>query len=149
MKTRCAGIVKFGEGIALMHRRNVKKQENSTKPYGEYYVFPGGGLEDDDASVEDGVKREIKEEFGIEVKVIRKQYENIVPGELAEYIYLCEYVSGEFGTGSGPEFSNDPAYADRGEYLPEIVDKNKIKDLPLIPENLKEKIVKDIDEGKI
>lgn len=149
MKTRCAGIVKFGEGIALMHRRNVKKQENSTKPYGEYYVFPGGGLEEDDASVEDGVKREIKEEFGIEVKVIRKQYENIVPGELAEYIYLCEYVSGEFGTGSGPEFSNDPAYADRGEYLPEIVDKNKIKDLPLIPQNLKEKIVKDIEEGKI
>lgn len=149
MKTRCAGIVKFGEGIALMHRRNVKKQENSTKPYGEYYVFPGGGLEEDDASVEDGVKREIKEEFGIEVKVIRKQYENIVPGELAEYIYLCEYVSGEFGTGSGPEFSNDPAYADRGEYLPEIVDKNKIKDLPLIPEILKEKIVKDIAEGKI
>ncbi len=149
MKTRCAGIVKFGEGIALMHRKNVKKQENSTKPYGEYYVFPGGGLEEDDASVEDGVKREIKEEFGIEVKVIRKQYENIVPGELAEYIYLCEYVSGEFGTGSGPEFSNDPAYADRGEYLPEIVDKNKIKDLPLIPQNLKEKIVKDIEEGKI
>ena len=149
MKTRCAGIVKFGEGIALMHRRNVKKQENSTKPYGEYYVFPGGGLEEDDASVEDGVKREIKEEFGIEVKVIRKQYENIVPGELAEYLYLCEYVSGEFGTGSGPEFSNDPAYADRGEYLPEIVDKNKIKDLPLIPQNLKEKIVKDIEEGKI
>lgn len=149
MKTRCAGIVKFGEGIALMHRRNVKKQENSTKPYGEYYVFPGGGLEEDDASVEDGVKREIREEFGIEVKVIRKQYENIIPGELAEYIYLCDYVSGEFGTGSGPEFSNDPAYADRGEYLPEIVDKNKIKDLPLIPQNLKEKIVKDIEEGKI
>lgn len=149
MKTRCAGIVKFDEGIALMHRRNVKKQENSTKPYGEYYVFPGGGLEEDDASVEDGVKREIREEFGIEVKVIRKQYENIIPGELAEYIYLCEYVSGEFGTGSGPEFSNDPAYADRGEYLPEIVDKNKIKDLPLIPQNLKEKIVKDIEDGKI
>ena len=92
---------------------------------------------------------EAKEEFGIEVKVIRKQYENIIPEKLAEYIFLCEYVSGEFGTGSGPEFSNDPAYADRGEYLPEIVDKNKIKDLPLIPEILKEKIVKDIAEGKI
>ena len=149
MKTRCAGIVKFGEGIALMHRRNVKKQEGTNKPYGEYYVFPGGGLEETDASLEDGVRREIKEEFGIEVRVIRKQYENIIPEKLAEYIFLCEYVSGEFGTGSGPEFSNDPAYADRGEYLPEIVDKNKIKDLPLIPENLKEKIVKDIDEGKI
>ena len=87
MKTRCAGIVKFGEGIALMHRRNVKKQEGTNKPYGEYYVFPGGGLEETDASLEDGVRREIKEEFGIEVRVIRKQYENIIPEKLAEYIH--------------------------------------------------------------
>ena len=149
MRTRCAGIVLFGNGIALMHRKNVKKTENSSKPYGEYYVFPGGGLEEDDFSLEDAVKREIKEEFGIDVNVIKKQYENIVPGELAEYIFLCEYVSGEFGKGTGPEFSHDPAYADRGEYLPEIVDKNKIKDIPLFPEILKEKIVKDINEGKI
>lgn len=149
MKVRCAGIVKFGEGIALMHRRNVKKSVNPLKPYGEYYVFPGGGLEPDDASVEDGVKREIKEEFGIEVNVIKKLYENIIENELAEYVYLCEYSSGEFGTGSGPEFSNDPAYADRGEYLPEIVDKNKIKEVPLIPVIFKEKLVKDIEDGKI
>ena len=132
-----------------MHRRNVKKIENSSKPYGEYYVFPGGGLEPEDASIEDGVKREIKEEFGIEVKVLDRLYENIVENELAEYVYLCEYVSGTFGTGSGPEFSNDPKYKDRGEYLPEIVDKNKIKDLPLIPVMFKEKIVKDIENGKI
>lgn len=149
MKTRCAGIVKIDGGIALMHRRNVKKIENSSKPYGEYYVFPGGGLEPEDASIEDGVKREIKEEFGIEVKVLDRLYENIVENELAEYVYLCEYVSGTFGTGSGPEFSNDPKYKDRGEYLPEIVDKNKIKDLPLIPVMFKEKIVKDIENGKI
>lgn len=149
MKVRCAGIVKFGEGIALMHRRNVKKSANPLKPYGEYYVFPGGGLEPDDVSIEDGVKREIREEFGIEVNVIKKLYENIIENELAEYVYLCEYSSGEFGTGSGPEFSNDPAYADRGEYLPEIVDKYKIKELPLIPVIFKEKLVKDIEDGKI
>ena len=139
-RIRVRGIILIDGKLVSMYREFDDRK---------FYTFPGGGLEEDDASVEDGVKREIKEEFGIEVKVIRKQYENIVPGELAEYIYLCEYVSGEFGTGSGPEFSNDPAYADRDEYLPEIVDKNKIKDLPLIPQNLKEKIVKDIEEGKI
>lgn len=149
MRTRCAGIVMFGDGIALMHRKNVKKSDNPLKPYGEYYVFPGGGLEDDDTSLEEAVKREIMEEFGIEVNVIRKQYENIVENEIAEYIFLCEYVSGEFGNGTGPEFSHDLAYADRGEYLPEIVDKNKIKDIPLFPQILKEKIVKDIEDGKI
>ena len=75
--------------------------------------------------------------------------ENIIENELAEYIYLCEYVSGEFGKGSGPEFSNDPAYVDRGEYLPEIVDKNRIKDIRLLPEVLKVKLVSDIENGVI
>ena len=149
MKIRCAGIVKFGDGIALMHRKDVKKQENTTKPYGEYYVFPGGGLEDDDKTIEDGVKREIKEEFGIDVEVIKKMYERSVSDELTEYVYLCEYLSGEFGTGTGPEFSNDPAYADRGKYLPEIVSLQDIKNIRLIPEIFKTQIVKDIEDGKI
>lgn len=149
MKTRCAGIVLFDEGIALMHRKNVKKTDNPLRPYGEYYVFPGGGLEESDTSLEEAVKREILEEFGITVNVIKKQYENIIENELAEYIFLCEYVSGKFGKGNGPEFSNDPAYADRGEYLPEIVDKNRIKDIRLLPEILKEKLVNDIENGVI
>ena len=68
-RIRVAGLVEMENGYALMHRMNVKKKENSNAPYGEYYVFPGGGLEENDESLEAGAAREILEEFGIEVEV--------------------------------------------------------------------------------
>jgi ADP-ribose pyrophosphatase YjhB (NUDIX family) len=40
----------------------------------EYYTYPGGGLEENE-SLEDCVKREVKEEFGIEISPIRELYE--------------------------------------------------------------------------
>jgi len=49
-----------------MHRQNVKNH-----PIGDYYVFPGGGREGDE-TFEDGAIREIKEEFGIDVKVVKE-----------------------------------------------------------------------------
>ena len=50
-----------------MHRKDVIKR----KDYQEYYTFPGGGLEENETPQE-GVIREIEEEFGIKVKVIKK-----------------------------------------------------------------------------
>ena len=52
-RIRVAGLVEMENGYALMHRMNVKKKENSTQPYGEYYVFPGGGIEGDEALEEE------------------------------------------------------------------------------------------------
>ena len=69
-RIRVAGLIEMEGGYALMHRMNVKPDAtNPNKPHGEYYVFPGGGLEEDDASFEEGVAREVLEEFGIEVEV--------------------------------------------------------------------------------
>ena len=65
-----------------------------------------------------------------------------------EIFFLCEYVSGTFGTGTGPEFSNDPKYIDSGKYIPEIIGKDKIKDILLLPQNVKEVFLKDIELGK-
>ena len=144
MRTRVAGFVEMDGGYAFMHRLNVKPTPNTTKPYGEYYVFPGGGLEEDDPSQEEGVKREIMEEFGIEVDVVRKLYERELDGgEFKEILFLCKYKSGEFGTGTGPEFSGDPKYADRGEYIPTIVPIEEVKNIRLLPEEFKEKIISD------
>ena len=50
-----------------------------------------------------------------------------------EVFYLCEYVEGEFGTGDGPEFSNDPNYADCGKYLPEIVKREDVANMVILP----------------
>lgn len=140
-RIRVAGIIPMKNGYALMHRTGVIKR----KDFQDYYTFPGGGLEQGE-TLEEGVIREIKEEFGIEVKVKKLLYEmNSEKFNQKEYFFLCEYISGEFGTGKGPEFSNDPKYKDMGKYLPEIIEKEKIKNLLLLPNEIKEKFVKDID----
>lgn len=143
-RIRVAGLVEMGNGYAFMHRRNVKKKENSDAPYGDYYVFPGGGLEEGEI-LEEGVKREILEEFGIEVEVKEKLYFRQIREELDEYLFLCKYVCGDLGTGTGPEFSGDPKYADRGLYIPTIVPKEEVKNIRLLPEEFKEKLIKDFN----
>ena len=65
-RTRVAAILKMENGYAFMHRKDVIKR----KDYQEYYTFPGGGLEENETPQE-GVIREIEEEFGIKVKVIK------------------------------------------------------------------------------
>ena len=142
-RTRVAGIIFINDGIALMHRVGVLKRSD----YQEYYTFPGGGLEEGE-TLEQGTIREIKEEFGIDVKVVKKLYElESQKFNQKEYFFLCEYIGGEFGTGEGPEFSNDPKYIDSGKYLPEIVKIEDIKNIPLLPPEIKEKLVKDLEKG--
>jgi mutator protein MutT len=131
-RTRVAAILPMENGYAFMHRKDVIKR----KDFQEYYTFPGGGLENGETP-EQGVIREIEEEFGIKVKVIKKLYE--IKSEKfnqKEIFFLCEYVEGEFGTGTGPEFSNDPKYIDSGKYIPEIVPADKIKDILLLPQDV-------------
>ena len=142
---RVAGIVPMNGGFVFMHRKNVIRN----KDYQEYYTFPGGHLEEGE-TLEEGVIREIKEEFGIHVKVVRKLYElENSRVNMKEYFFLCEYVDGEFGTGEGEEFSNNPEYKESGEYIPEIVKREKISDLVLLPLEIKEKFLEDLQNRKI
>ena len=144
-RIRVAGIIPMGDGYALMHRVGVIKR----KDYQEYYTFPGGGLEEGE-TLEDGVIREIKEEFGINVEVVKKLYEmKSEKFNQKEYFFLCKYIDGKFGTGEGPEFSNDPKYIDSGKYIPEIISKEKVKEIILLPTEIKDKFVQDIKSGNI
>ena len=137
-RIRVAGIVPINDGFAFMHRADVIKR----KDFQNYYTFPGGGLEKGE-TLEEGTIREIKEEFGINVKIIRKLYEmNSEKFDQKEYFFLCEYIDGEFGTGTGPEFSNDPKYKDSGKYIPEIVKREEVKNLLLLPQEIKDDFVK-------
>ena len=139
MKIRVAGIVPMNDGFVLMHRKHVVRN----KDYQEYYTFPGGHLEKGE-TLEEGVIREIKEEFGINVKVIKKLYElENIKLNMKEYFFLCEYVDGEFGTGEGEEFSNNPEYKDSGEYIHEIVKKEEISKIVLLPLEIKEKFLQE------
>lgn len=144
-RTRVAGIVLMQGGIALMHRKDVIKR----KDFSEYYTFPGGGLENGE-TLEEGTIREIKEEFGIDVKVVKKLYEmESEKFKQREVFFLCEYISGKFGTGTGPEFSNDPKYVDSGKYIPEIIKLEDVENILLLPENIKELFINDLKSGKL
>lgn len=144
MRVRVGGVIPMENGFAFMHRKGVENH-----PLGEYYVFAGGGLEGKE-SLEEGVKREIEEEFGILVDVEELLYTYVreeSPNQ-QEYYFLCKYVSGIFGTGKGPEFSNDPQHKSRGRYLPEIVAKENIEILPLVPPEVKASLLRDIENGR-
>ena len=144
-RIRVAGKIPMNGGFALMHRLGVKKR----KDIQNYYVFPGGGLEENE-TLEEGTIREIKEEFGINVKVIKKLYEmESERFNQKEYFFLCEYIDGEFGTGDGPEFSNDPKYIDSGKFIPEIIKKEDVEKILLLPGEIKEEFIKDIKEGNL
>lgn len=142
-RIRVAGILPIENGFAFMHRVGVKNH-----PIGDYYTFPGGGREGDE-TLEDGTKREIKEEFGIDVEVVKQLYSLENGGvNKKEYFYLCKYIGGKFGTGDGPEFSNDPKYADRGQYIPEIIDRRDIEKITLLPTEIRDKFVEDVKSNK-
>lgn len=144
-RIRVAGIIPLEGGFAFMHRKDVIKRSDIQN----YYTFPGGGLENGE-TLEEGTVREIKEEFGIDVKVVKKLYEmDSEKFDQKEYFFLCEYIKGDFGTGTGPEFSNNPEYKDSGRYIPEIISKEEIGNILLLPKEIKDRLIKDIKEGKI
>lgn len=144
-RVRVAGIIPMKDGFAFMHRTGVVKRSD----FQEYYTFPGGGLEDGE-SFEEGVIREIKEEFGIDIKVVKKMYEmQSEKFDQTEYYFLCKYIGGEFGTGTGPEFSNNLAYKDSGNFIPEIIKREEIKNILLLPQEITKRFLKDIEDGRI
>ena len=143
-RIRVAGIIKINGGYAFMHRKNVIKR----KDFREYYTFPGGGLEENE-TLEEGVKREIKEEFGINVKVIKKLYEMYSEKfNQREYFFLCEYESGVFGTGNGPEFSGNPKYKESRRIFTRNNKKRRNRKFIIIATRNKRKIWKRIKRRK-
>lgn len=82
---RAVAILIKGDKVLLIHRTRDGK---------EFWVFPGGGKEENE-SVEDSVVREVEEEASIKCKIIKLIYTHIY-SDLGhkQFYYLCEYVSG-------------------------------------------------------
>ena len=138
MRTR-AGIVLIEDNkVALIERHRAGL---------EYFVFPGGGV-DEGETPEQAAVREAMEELGVEVVVKQKVAE--IQIETSRQIYfLVERVGGEFGTGTGEEFTDsDPSDPSEGIYVPVWM---PIQELPLhgniYPVELVEIVVKSKREG--
>lgn len=136
MRIRVAGILIQNNSIALMHR--IKNGR-------EYYVIPGGGVEENETN-EEATIREIKEEVGIDVKVIKKMYE-YKDEKSSQLFYLVEQTGGVFGTGEGPEFITPNP--DKGYYHMEMISFEDISKINLVPEEIKIKLIEDIKLNRI
>lgn len=80
-------IIEDGKLLA-MFRRKIKK-DGSVK---EYYVIPGGGLEDGE-TLEENVIRELKEEFNVDIEVVKFLTTEEYDDTRANY-FLCKIVNG-------------------------------------------------------
>jgi len=90
---RVAGIIIRNGEILLIHR---------VKNNSEYWVFPGGGLENTDLSNKEGLLREIEEETCLEVKVKKLLYQHDYGTNKGLY-FLCDYISGKEKLGESIE----------------------------------------------
>lgn len=136
MRIRAAGILIQNNSIALMHRIKNGK---------EYYVIPGGGVEENETT-EEATIREIKEEVGIDVKVIKKMYE-YKDEKSSQLFYLVEQTGGVFGTGEGPEFITPNS--NKGYYHMEMISFEDISKINLVPEEIKIKLIEDIKLNRV
>ena len=108
MKTR-AGIVLIEDGkVALIERHRAGL---------DYFVFPGGGV-DEGETPEHAAVREAMEELGVEV-FIKQKVAIIHFGQSTQIYYLTEKIGGEFGSGTGEEYTDsDPDDPEEGIYIP-------------------------------
>jgi len=135
-----AGIVLIKDNkVALIERHRAGL---------EYFVFPGGGV-DEGETPEQAAIRETMEELGIEV-VIKRKIAEIQLGRNSRQIYfIVEQVGGEFGTGTGEEFTDsDPNDPDEGVYVPIWM---PITELPqhakVYPVDLAKLVARSIEKG--
>lgn len=131
MRTSIRAIIPFNEGLILIHR--IRKENGSLF---DYYVFPGGGLEENEG-FEECLVRELKEEIGADIKVKKRLY-SIINTDSRELFYLCQYIGGKIGSGTGPEFTSKE-YAKRGTYECEIINMEDLKNTNLLPKYICDK----------
>ncbi len=112
-----------------------------------YFVFPGGGVNEGETLTE-AVVREIDEETGLRVTVKRKLAE-IHFGLSTQHYFLVERLSGEFGSGTGEEYTDsDPDNPTQGVYIPIWM---PVAELPenenVYPADVSELVVNSISAG--
>lgn len=81
-------IIIENEKLLTIFRRKIKK-DGSIK---EYYVIPGGGLEEGE-TLEENVIRELKEEFNVDIEIIKFMGSEEYDDTIANY-FLCKIVNG-------------------------------------------------------
>ena len=121
MPQRAVGVIIKDDKILLMRR--IKNGQ-------EYYVFPGGGMENGE-TIETAIIREIKEELSINPKIEKLLFEIENQGR-QEYYYLIKEFTGQPKLGGEEKQRMNK----NNQYYPVWIELNKVKDLNnLYPES--------------
>jgi 8-oxo-dGTP pyrophosphatase MutT (NUDIX family) len=126
---RVRAVIIENNSLLLVHR--IKKDR-------DYYVFPGGGVEEGETD-KDALVREVMEELGVVVEVgiqFSVCESDPVGGEnQTQVFYECRITGGKLGTGTGPEFQPGSSY--KGEYSFEWIPCAELGDRAVFPEEVK------------
>lgn len=101
----------------------------------EYYVFPGGGVEEGE-EILDAAVREAKEETGLDVTIQRSLWDYENKGRI-EHFFLVDKFSGKLKIGGPEEERQSPDNVYRLEW----VESEKLSGLKLVPETMKNRIL--------
>ena len=130
-------IVVKDDTLLVMHRNKFGH---------EYYALVGGGI-DFGETAEQSLIREITEETGLVVKNPRLIFIEEAGDVFGiQYIYLCEYVSGE------PKLQPDSIEAKieaegKNLYTPMWLPIKELQSVPLLPEVLKQALLDGLKNG--
>lgn len=132
-RIRAVAIIVNDKKILLIHRISHGK---------EYYVFPGGGVENDE-TIEQAVLREVQEETSLEVKIEKLLYHHIYDDNTEQFFYLCQYVSGEPKLGDGNE-AREMKESNENLYDPVWYEVRGLPQLLLYPLEVRDWFISDI-----
>lgn len=130
-------IVIRDDKLLVMHRNKFGH---------EYYALVGGGI-DFGETAEQSLMREIAEETGLSVKNPRLVFIEEAGDVFGiQYIYLCEYLSGE------PKLQPDSIEArieadGKNTYTPMWLPVKDLQSVPLLPEVLKRALLDGLKNG--
>jgi 8-oxo-dGTP diphosphatase len=132
-RQRVAVIIIHQQKILLLYRYKNGRT---------YYVIPGEGVKRGE-SIEQTGRREVKEEVNLKVTLGPKWYEYNNDG-LVEHYFLAQNFKGEVKLG-GPELLKQ---SPQNIYRPEWIPLSELKDIPLMPPAIKEKIITELAPAK-
>lgn len=137
-RTRSAAVVIEDNQVLLMHRVNGGK---------EYYVFPGGGVEEGETKEETAI-RETQEEMSVKIEIQKLLYHiHYQSGtrESEQYFYLAKYISGSPQLNPGNELTD--MESGKSVYEPMWVKFEKIDDLNVYPTEVKDWLLEDLKDS--
>ena len=123
--------MKADRATALVYKENKILLIHRIKPGMDYYVLPGGKVEEGELG-EDTVLRELKEETSIEGKLIKKVHTLIDEEGRTHHLYLCEYISGT--PALAPDSPEAIDMKETNQYIPVWMDISEIPKISIWPE---------------